>query len=47
MLELLTLLGIIFAPVYTLGALLFYYHHPILGVIAFIFAILHSLSSDE
>lgn len=40
-----TLIGIIIAPCFTLGAVLVYYDHPILGVIALIISVIRFIST--
>ncbi len=37
--EFLTLIGILFAPVFTLGVILIYYDHPFLGILALIISV--------
>ena len=40
--ELLALIGIFVAPVFTLGAVLIHYDHPLLGIIAIIISLFFS-----
>jgi len=47
MLTLLTLLGIIFWPELTLGCVLIHYDHPLLGIIAIVFAVLSAVSDSK
>jgi len=44
MLAFLTFLGIFYAPIFTLGAVLIHYNHPILGVIAIVVSLLQDSS---
>lgn len=41
--KLLTLAGIVIAPCFTLSAVLWYFGHPILAIIAFIFSIIRGI----
>ena len=40
MYELITLIGIILFPIFTLGCVLIYYGHPILGIVALIVSLI-------
>lgn len=43
----LTLIGILFFPIFTLGCVLIHYHHPYLGIIAIIVSILTDTNKEK
>lgn len=42
----LTFLGILIAPIFTFGCVLFHYNHPVLGVLAIIVSVLKYKKSN-
>jgi hypothetical protein len=47
MLTLLTILGIIFCPILTFGAVLIHFGHPFLGIFAIIVSLLRADTGNE
>ncbi len=45
--ELLALIGIFVAPVFTLGAILIHYDHPLLGIVAIIISLFFSDKKNQ